>query len=180
MRELPADDDGFEWSLRLARRACLALFGLLVFFWAATVALQLVPGVPQEQPLIVGVFVALAVSIVTAAPFLRERIAQIGIGEHLARDREFRRPKVLYATFATATAIGVLVAQAPALFGFIATALTRSLIPVAIGTVVTGAVWAALWPRRRLWERWTWQARLRRDDPEAAPAAAPGTDNTPT
>lgn len=177
MRELPADDDGFEWSLRVARRACLALFGLLVFFWVATLALQLMPGVPQEQPLIVGIFVALAVSIVTAAPFLRERIAQIGIAEHLGHEREFRRPRAVYATFATATATGVLIAQAPALFGFIATALTRSLIPIAIGTVVTGAVWAALWPRRLLWERWTWQAKLRRDDTETTPAAA-GTEST--
>lgn len=176
MKGLPADDDGFEWSLRTARRACLALFGLLAFFWAATIALHFTPGTPQEQPLVVGIFVALGVSIVTAAPFLRERIAQIGIGEHLARERSFRRPRAVYATFATATATGVLIAQAPALLGFIATALTRSAVPLLIGTAVTGTAWAALWPRRLLWERWTWQARLRRDDPQSA-GIAPASDS---
>lgn len=176
MREVPVDDDGFEWSLRLAKRACLALFGLMVFFWVATLALQLVPGTPREQPLLVGVLVAVALSVVTAAPFVRERIAHVGIGQYLSRERAFRRPRAAYATFATATATSVLVAQAPALAGFIATALTRSLVPLAGGTLVTGVVWAALWPRRRLWERWTWQARLRRDDPEAVSAAGSATD----
>lgn len=170
MRDLPVDDDGFEWSLRLARRACLALFGLMAFFWVATIALQLLPGTPKEQPLLVAILVAVAVSVVTAAPFVRERIARVGIGEHRARERAFRRPRAAYATFATATATGVLVAQAPALAGFIASALTRSVVPLAVGTLVTGAVWVALWPRRALWERWTWQAGLRRDDPDESPA----------
>lgn len=176
MTDLPVDDDGFEWSLRLARRSCLALFGLMVFFWVATIALQLMPGTPKQQPLLVGVLVAVAVSVVTAAPFVRERIARVGIEEYRAREWAFRRPRGAYATFATATATGVLVAQAPALAGFIATALTRSVAPLAVGTLVTGAAWAALWPQRALWERWTWQAGLRPGEPDASPADGPGPD----
>jgi hypothetical protein len=172
MRELPADDDGYEWSLRTAKRSCLALFGLLVFFWLAVAALQFAPGTPHEEPLLVAVLVAVALSVVTGAPYVRERIARVGITEHLSRERSLRRPRAVYATFATACATGVLVAQAPALCGFIATALTRSLVPLAAGTVVTGVAWAALWPRRGLWDRWTWQARLRRDEAEM-PAQVP-------
>ncbi len=174
VKDLPDDDDGYEWSLRAAKRSCLALLGLLAFFWIATGVLQLVPGRPHEEPLVVGILVAVALSVVTGAPFVRERISHIGIGEHLARAREFRRPRAAFATFATAAATGVLVAQAPALCGFMATAMTRSLIWLELGTVITGIAWAALWPRRYLWDRWTWQAKLRRDD-DAAPAtvAAP-------
>ena len=168
MRGLPADDDGFEWSLRVARRTCASLFGLLVFFWVAALAVQRGPGVAHEEPPIVALLVAIAVSVVTAAPYLRERIARVAIGEHLAREAAFRNARPVYATFATATTTGVLVAQTPALCGFIATTLTHSLLPLALGSAVTGAAWAALWPRRRLWERWTWQAKLRRDDPQSA------------
>jgi hypothetical protein len=168
VKGLPADDDGYEWSLRLAKRSCLALAGLVAFFWLAGIALQFLPSAPyKETPtvaLVIALLVALAVSVVTGASFVRERIARVGIGEYLARERAFRRPRAVYATFATATTSGVLLAHVPALCGFIATALTRSLIPLAIGTVVTGAAWGVLWPRRELWDRWTWQARVRRDD----------------
>ena len=178
MKELPADDDGYEWSLRLASRSCLALGGLLAFFWMAGIALVvLAPGSYKETPavaLVIALLVALAVSVVTGAPFIRERIARVGIGEHLARDRGIRRPRATFATFATASTTGVLLGHVPALCGFIITALTRSLIPLAIGTVTTGFAWAALWPRRELWDRWTWQAKLRRDDETPpAPAAEP-------
>jgi hypothetical protein len=171
VKGIPEDDDGYEWSLRSAKRSCLALVGLLAFFWVAAGALQLAPGTPHEEPLVVAILVAIALSVVTAASFVRERIARVGIGAHLARIRELRRPRAVYATFATATVTGVMVAQAPALCGFMATAMTRSFIPLALGTAVTAAAWALLWPRRMLWDRWTWQARLRRDD-EAQPASA--------
>jgi len=175
MKELPADDDGYEWSLRLASRSCLALGGLLAFFWMAGIALVvLAPGPYKETPavaLVIALLVALAASVATGAPFIRERIARVGIGEHLARDRGIRRPRATFATFATASTTGVLLGHVPALCGFIITALTRSLIPLAIGTVTTAFAWAALWPRRELWDRWTWQARLRRDD-ETPPAPA--------
>ena len=164
VKGVPDDDDGYEWSLRAANRSCLALLGLLAFFWIATGVLHLVPGRAHEEPLVVAILVALALSVVTGAPFVRERISRVGIGEHLTRARESRRPRAVYATFATAAATGVLVAQAPALCGFMATAMTRSLIWLVLGTIITGVAWAALWPRRRLWDRWTWQARLRRDD----------------
>jgi hypothetical protein len=174
VKGIPADDDGYEWSLRTAKRSCLAMVGLLGFFWIAIGVMQFVPGQPHEEPLVVGVLVAVALSVVTDASFIRERIARVGIGAHLERARELRRPRAVYATFATATATGVLVAQAPALCGFIATAMTRSVIPLVLGTVVTGGAWALLWPSRHLWDRWTWQAKLRRDEPaEPGPTADP-------
>lgn len=178
MKELPADDDGYEWSLRLAKRSCLALAGLLAFFWLAGTALvMLAPAPYRETPavaLVIALLVALAASVATGAPFIRERIARVGIGEHLARERGIRRPRATFATFATASTTGVLLGHVPALCGFIVTAMTRSLIPLAIGTVATGFAWAALWPRRELWDRWTWQAKLRRDgETSPAPAADP-------
>ena len=171
MKGLPEDDDGYEWSLRSAKRSCKAMLGLLAFFWVAAGVLQLAPGTAHEEPLVVAILVAVALSVVTGAPYVRERIAHVGIGAHLARAHELRRPRAVYATFATAAVTGVMVAQAPALCGFMATAMTRSFIPLVLGTLVTGAAWALLWPRRMLWDRWTWQARLRRDD-EALTASA--------
>jgi hypothetical protein len=176
MKDLPADDDGYEWSLRLAKRACFALAGLVVFFWLAAIGLLFVRRAPfSDSPavaLLIAVLVAVAVSVVTGAGFIRERIARVGIGEHLARDRSIRRPRSVYATFATATTTGVLLAHVPALCGFIVTALMGSLIPLAAGTAATGFAWARLWPRRILWDRWTWQAKLRRDDePAVSPLA---------
>jgi len=35
VKGIPEDDDGYEWSLRFAKRSCLALVGLLAFFWVA-------------------------------------------------------------------------------------------------------------------------------------------------
>ena len=173
VKETPEDDDGYERSLRSAKRSCLVLAGLLAFFWVATGVLQLVPGRSHEEPLVVAILVAVALSVVTGAPFVRERIARVGIGEQLeGRVRGIRRPLAAYATFATAAATGVMIAQAPALCGFIATAMTRSLHPLLLGTLVTGAAWGMLWPRRSLWDRWTWQARLRRDDEAQSVSAA--------
>jgi len=176
MKALPADDDGYEWSLRLSKRSCLALAGLVAFFWLAAVALQsLTSASYKETPvvaLVIALLVALAVSVVTGASFVRERIARVGIGEYLAREHTFRRPRTVYATFATATTTGVFLAHVPALCGFVSTTLTHSLLPLVIGTAVTGAAWALLWPRRLLWDRWTWQAKVRRDDEASSASAA--------
>jgi MFS family permease len=177
MKGIPADDDGYELTLRLAKQACSALFALLGFFWATALVLQIVPAPPHEEPLLLGVLVAVAVSVVTAAPFIREWMVRRTIGEYLVSKIEDRRPRAVYAMFANATAVGVLVAQGPALCGFVATAMTRStawyltLIPLAIGTAVTAIAWVVLWPRRSLWNRWTWQAKLRREG-VATPAPA--------
>jgi hypothetical protein len=48
------------------------------------------------------------------------------------------------------------------LFGFIATALTRDPVPLLAGSASSYLVWALMWSRRALWDRWTWQAKLRR------------------
>jgi MFS family permease len=186
--EAPANDDGYELTLHSAKRACSALFALLGFFWATALVLQIVPAAPHEQPLLTAVLVAVAVSVVTAAPFIREWMVRRTIGEHLVQRVEDRRPRAVYAMFANATAVGVLTAQGPALCGFVATAMTRSttwyftLIPLAIGTAATAVAWVALWPRRSLWNRWTWQARLRREGvpTPAAPADPSASSADPT
>jgi len=172
-------DDGFEWSLRMARMVCGGLLLFPVLFGLGTLAVMLTPGVPHEEPLLVGVLAALALSILPAAPLARERTAQVGIGVHLANERSVRRPRAVYAGFATASITAFVIAQAPALFGFVATVLTRSVIPLIVGSVISYVAWAALWPSRGLWSRWTWQARLQREDqaePEAEPAAEAGTE----
>jgi MFS family permease len=187
MKDIPEDDDGYELTLRLAKRACSGLFALLGFFWATALVLQIVPTAPHEQPLLAGVLVAVAVSVVTAAPFIREWMVRRTIGEFLVQKAEDRRPRAVYAMFANATAVGVLVAQAPALCGFVVTAMTRSsawyltLIPLAIGTAVTAVAWVVLWPRRSLWNRWTWQAKLRREGVVTVPPAdTPATSADPS
>ena len=187
MKGIPEDDDGYELTLRSAKRACSALFALLGFFWATALALQIVPAAPREQPLLAGVLVAVAVSAVTAAPFIREWMVRRTIGEYLVAKPEDRHPRAVYAMFANATAVGVLVAQAPALCGFVVTAMTRStawyltLIPLAIGTAVTAVAWVVLWPRRSLWNRWTWQAKLRREGVVTVPPAdTPATSADPS
>jgi hypothetical protein len=160
-------DDGYEWSLRMARMVCAGLALLPVLFWLGTLAVMLTPGAAHEEPLIVGLLAALALSILPAAPLVRERTAQVGIGVHLARERGVRRPRAVYAGFATASITAFMIAQAPALLGFLATVLTRSFFPLIVGSAISYVAWAALWPKRGLWARWTWQARLQREDDEA-------------
>ncbi len=181
---IPADDDGYELTLQLARRACSALLALLGFFWATAAVLLIVPRSLREEPLLAGVLVAAAVLIVTSAPFIREWMVRRTITEHLEQPVEERHPRRVYAMFSNATTVGVLVAQGPALCGFVLSVMARyqplllTLLPLAIGSLVTGVAWIALWPRRGLWDRWTWQAKLRREGvgtatAKAAPPAGP-------
>lgn len=158
------DDDGYAWSLRMARFVCGCLLGFPVLFTLFALPIIVFTGHPHEEPVITAVLAVLAVTVVPAAPFVRERIARVGIGAHLAGDKATRRPRSVYAGFATATITGFMVGQAGALFGFVDTALTRTWGPLIVGSALSYAVWWFLWPRRLLWDRWTWQARLRRDD----------------
>jgi hypothetical protein len=169
-------DDGFEWSLRMARMVCALWLLFPVLFAVVSGIVIAVVGRPHEEPIITAVLTLLVVSILPAAPFIRERVASVGISGHLNGDPSARRPRAVYATFATATITSFIVAQAGALFGFIVTVLTRSWYPVLVGSVATYAMWAGLWPRRLLWERWTWQAKLRREEQEqpAGPGPVPG------
>lgn len=120
--------------------------------------------VSHEEPLIVAVLVILAVLLVAAAPVVREEIARKGIAEALGRVCDARSPQTIYPTFTTAVVAAFVVLAMPVLFGFIATVLTVSVVPLTTGTAVSYGGWALLWPRRVLWERWTWQAKLRRGD----------------
>lgn len=157
-------DDGYLWSLRMARFCCGVLMLLPVLFGAMAAAVIVVVGDPHEEPVITAALAVISLAILPAAPFVRERIASVGISAHLAGDKALRRPRSVYAGFATATITGYIVAQVGALFGFISTALSRDPTALIVGSVFTYAVWALMWPRDTLWQRWTWQARLRRDD----------------
>lgn len=188
-------DDGYEWSLRVTRWVCAGWMLFPLLFWLGDWAIMLTPGRPHEEPLIVALLVAGAVIIAPAAPFVRERVARVGVGVHLEGERPWIRHRPVYGTFATGTILSYIIGQVPALFGFVATALTRDYIWLYVGSAVTYAGWALLWPRRLLWARWAWQARIDRADetarieepeepevpeepaqPEAAPDAPAGPD----
>lgn len=169
-------DDGFEWSLRMARLICGLLMGFPFFFLACLGAILLLNDHPHYQPVLIGVLAALAVAITPAAPYVRERIAQAGIAVHIDNPQPWRRILPVYSTFAAATIAGFLVAQAPALLGFIASALTRDLTPLAIGSAASFVAWTIMWPSRTLWSRWTFFAGIGRDAPHVA---GPGTDDAP-
>lgn len=165
--KLVPGDDGFEWSLGMARLICALFMGFPLFFLALTVAILLKQDTPHDMPLLLVVLAALAVVITPAAPYVRERIARAGISVHRDSPQSWRRILPVYSTFAAATIAGFLVAQAPALFGFVASALTRSLVPLAVGSAASFVAWAIMWPRRTLWSRWTLLAGI---------GAAPGAD----
>lgn len=158
-------DDGFQWSLNVTRMVCAGLLLFPVFFLGCSLAVIAASSrLPHEEPVMVAAFAVLAVLVLPVAPFVRERMAQIGIGIHLEGERPWMRHRPVYSTFATATITSFMIGQAPALFGFISTALTRSLVPLAVGSIASYIAWIALWPRRILWARWTWQARIGRDE----------------
>lgn len=156
-------DDGYEWSLRFARFGCAILLAFPLLFAIMSVAIIIVVGDPHEEPVITSVLVVGALAILPAAPFIREKVARVGIGAHLEGHRSHAKPRAVYAGFATAAVTGYTVAQVAALFGFIATALTRDMTPLLVGSAASYLVWGLMWPRRVLWDRWTWQAKLRRD-----------------
>jgi hypothetical protein len=87
-------------------------------------------------------------------------LAQVGIKMHLEGQRPLHGHRPVYATFASGTIAAFMIAQAPALFGFIVSALTRDLLPLEVGSTASYATWAVLWPRKSLWARWSWQAKI--------------------
>jgi hypothetical protein len=148
----------------MARMACGGLLLFPLLFAAGAFAVMLTGVRSSGQPLLVGVLSAIALAIVPAAPTVRDRIARVGIAAHLDGEYALRRPRSVYAGFATATITGFMIAQAPALFGFVGTVLTRMWAPLLAGSAVSYVVWLWLWPRRRLWRRWSRQAELRVGD----------------
>ena len=184
-------DDGFEWSLRVTRWVCAGWLLFPLLFLLGDWAIMLTVGRPHEEPLIVAILACLAVIIVPAAPFVRERVAFVGIGVHLEGERPWIRHRPVYGTFATATILSYIIAQVPALFGFVASAMTRDYVWLMVGCAISYAAWALLWPRRLLWARWSWQARIDRADetarieepepiePDEEVADASGADDAP-
>ena len=169
--EIPGDD-GYQWSLNVTRMVCIGWLLFPLLFLAMNVAILYTPGREHEEPLLVALLAALAVIIAPAAPFVREKLVQVGIGTHLEGRPELRHHRAVYSTFATASIAAYIIGQVPALFGFIASAMTRSLVPLAVGSVVSYGAWAMLWPREVLWAKWTWQARIGREGQPPAPFAA--------
>jgi hypothetical protein len=165
-------DDGYQWSLNVARTVCAGLLLFPVFFLACMFAILAVSDRPHGEPAVTIALAVLALVILPAAPLVRERVAQVGIGVHLEGDRPWHRHRPVYSTFASGTIAGFMIAQAPALFGFIVSALTRDLLPLEVGSAVSYVAWVALWPRRALWARWAWQAKI--DFPGQADAGFPG------
>jgi hypothetical protein len=164
-------DDGYQWSLNVTRMVCAGWLAFPLLFALGDWAIMLTPGRAHEEPLIVALLAMLALCIVPAAPFVRERMVRVGIGVHLAGDRKWLQRRPVYSTFATATITSFIVAQAPALFGFIATALTREPVMLIVGSLFSYATWAVLWPRDGLWIKWTWQAKIGREDEAEATAS---------
>lgn len=172
--QLVPGDDGFEWSLRMARAICALLLLFPLFFLACTLAILVFPGAPREMPVLLVVLAALALVVTPAAPYVRERVAHAGIAVHLDSPQRARRLRPVYSTFAAATIAGFLVAQTPALFGFIASVMTRGLAPLVVGSAASYFVWAIMWPRRIAWSRWTVLARIGSEEEGAAGAEATG------
>ena len=137
-------DDGYRWSLNVTRMICTGWLLFPLLFLAMNVAILLTPGREHEEPLLVAVLAMLALIIVPAAPFVREKLVQVGIGTHLEGRPELRHHRAVYSTFATASITAYIIGQVPALFGFVASALTRSLVPLAVGSVISYGAWAML------------------------------------
>jgi hypothetical protein len=145
----------------MARMACGGLLLFPPLFAVGALAVMLTVSRPSAEPLLVVVLAVVALAILPAAPIVRDRVARVGIAAHLAGEEGLRRPRSVYAGFATATITGFMIAQAPALFGFIGTVLMRMWTPLVVGSVLSYAVWLWLWPRRRAWVRWSRQAEIR-------------------
>jgi hypothetical protein len=160
----------------MTRLICGLFMGFPLFFLALTIAILLKQDTPHDMPLLLVALAVLAVAITPTAPYVRERIAAAGISVHKDNPQAWRRMLPVYSTFAAATIAGFLVAQAPALFGFVASALTRNLLPLAVGSAGSFVAWAIMWPRRALWSRWTVLAGIGaapETDADAHPEAQP-------
>lgn len=169
-------DDGAVRSLSIARWVC----GVAVLLPAALVgvstAILAVPGAsPHEEPVLTAALAVIALLMAPVAPFARDGLARRGVAAHLrdagrgggpdARPNGGRLP--IYASFVRAALAAFAIALLPAVFGFIVTVTTRSVIGIGIGAVVTYGACLAMWPRKLLWNKWRWQARIGRAD-EAA------------
>jgi hypothetical protein len=164
-------DDGYRWSLNVARTVCSGIMLFPAFFLLCMLAILAVSRHSVDGLALSIVFAVLAIVVLPAAPLVRERLAQVGIKIHLEGERPWHGHRPVYATFASGTIASFMIAQAPALFGFIVSALTRDLLPLAIGSAASYVAWAILWPRRSLWARWAWQAKI--DFPGEAIAEVP-------
>lgn len=171
-------DDGYRWSLNVARMVCAGILLFPLFFLLCMLAILAVSRHAFDGLALTVAFAVLAIVILPAAPLVRERLAQVGIKIHLEGERPWHGHRPVYATFASGTIAAFMIAQAPALFGFIVSALTRDLLPLEIGSAASYATWVALWPRKSLWARWAWQAKIDFPgvavaDDTSAPAAEP-------
>jgi hypothetical protein len=170
-------DEGAQRSLSIARWVCGAALTLPVVLVGISVSLLAAPGAPpHEEPVLAAALAVIALLMAPLAPFARDGIARRGIGAHLRGSvtgggDAARRPAggrlPIYGSFVRAALAAFAIALLPALFGFVVTVMTRSMIAIGIGTIVTYGACLGMWPRKLLWTKWRWQARIGRTD-EAA------------
>jgi hypothetical protein len=178
-------DDGAARSLSIARWVCGAALLLPAALVGVSLTLLAAPGAsPHEEPILSAALAVIALLMAPVAPFARDGVARRGIGEHL-REAEAgglgaeaggpsavgapgaTRRLPIYASFIRAALAAFAIALLPAVFGFIVTVTTRSTIAIGIGTVVSYAACLGMWPRKMLWTKWLWQARIGRSDETA-------------
>jgi hypothetical protein len=163
--EAPHVDDGFQSALRSARLTCGVLL-LSPPVFAAISALSIARGgVPHEEPIIVAMLAIVGLTVMCSPGLAREELVRKAIGRYLAAPGGVGGPEAVYRSFVGAAIAAYAIAGTGVLFGFAASVFTNTWTPLAVGSVASYAMWAALWPRRGVWRRWTWQAKLRRDEP---------------
>jgi hypothetical protein len=177
--DAPPIDDGFEHSLRRARAACMAMLFAPPLLTAIVVGSISRGGSPHEEPIIVAALALVGLTVMCSPGLVREELARKAIGRRLAADSgSSDGPESVYRAFAAAQIAAYGIAGTGTLFGFVSSMLTLSWIPMAIGSVLSYAMWAAIWPRAGVWRRWTWQAKLRRAEPASRDDATDSVTST--
>ncbi len=154
-------DDGFAAALRKARLVCAGFALFPVAFGIVSAVYLSLAVASRPQPVLAALLTLPALAVPLAAPAVREQIAGAAIAQRRAGRRAYRRTAAVYGVFGAASVAAYLVAELAALFGFVATVLVRSFVPLAATAVSSYAMCAYTWPRRSLWMRWARDAGLR-------------------
>jgi hypothetical protein len=163
-QDIPGDD-GFRRSLSVTRAVCGAGLLLPPVLSLCALAILGAPGAPpHEEPILAAALAVLALLLGPVAPFVREGMARAGIGAHLEGGRDTGDRLPVYATFTRASLAAYGIALLPSVFGFIVAVFMRSAVPLGVGAVLTYVGCLAFWPRRLVWTRWRWQAKIGRED----------------
>ncbi|MDO8964264.1 MAG: hypothetical protein Q7W30_07230 [Coriobacteriia bacterium] len=164
---------GFEESLRQARLLCASTSAIVPMLAAVTFVILSEPPAtaPAEPAAELALFTFVTLFALIGGPYIREWLVRRVVGAHLAgadvgspdtMPAGLSRESRVYTAFVTGALVGYGIGEVGALLGFVGTIMAGSPAPLAIGSAFTIVYWAFMWPRRNLWERWTWQAKLRR------------------